>query len=266
MTDTDYHNHPAVSVHQLMRILRAPALYRHDIDHPPQPTDAMRMGSLVHCAVLEPAAVADRYAAWTGPSRATKEGKATWLQFQEANAGREIVDAADLDKSSAIAAAVRSHPAAASIIASLDHVESPIFWVDPATATYCRSKPDGIRLCPSSPLIVDLKTTQDASPRAFARSAVNYLYHMQAAAYIRAATIAHGDHMASARFAIIAVETSAPHLVAVYDMSPALISAGVELLDRALRLYADCELTGNWPGYPETTQTLDAPAWYSIDV
>lgn len=261
MTDTDYHNHPAVSVHQLMRILRAPALYAHERANPPQPTDAMRLGSLTHCAVLEPAAVADRYAAWTGPSRATKEGKAAWLQFQEANAGKEIVDAADIAKAATIAAAVRAHPAASALLASLSAVETPIFWTDPATATACRSKLDGVRHG-AQPLIVDLKTTQDASPRAFARSAVNYMYHMQAAAYIRALAC---SGQPDARVMIIAVETSAPHLVAVYELTPSLILAGTELLDRALRIYANCELIGDWPGYPDATQPLDAPAWYSID-
>ena len=238
MTDTDYHNHPAVSVHQLMRLLRAPALYAHDRTTPQQPSAAMRLGSLVHCAVLEPQAVAERYAAWDGPSIA---------------------------KSSAISAAVRAHPSALAILESLDAIESPIFWRDPATAIACRSKPDGVRLAHrDAPLIVDLKTTQDASAKAFARSAVNFLYHMQAAAYIRAVDLHHGTQ--GTRFVIIAVETTPPHLVAVYELSPGLISAGVELLDRALRLYADCELTGNWPGYPDSVQTLDAPAWYSVDV
>ena len=68
-------------------------------------------------------------------------------------------------------------------------------------------------------LIVDLKTTMDASPDAFARTAANFNYPLQAAYYVdglQAAGIASPDAVTS--FVFLVVEKTPPYGVAVYTL------------------------------------------------
>jgi hypothetical protein len=101
---------------------------------------------------------------------------------------------------------------------------------------------------------VDLKTTTDASPAAFARSVATFRYHVQASHYLS------GLHGAE-RFVFIAVEKTAPYAVAVYELDAAAMAAGDELRQRDMRMIADCRATGEWPGYSDDCQTLSLPKW-----
>ena len=70
----------------LRNMARSPAHYRYNLDHPQEPTDAMRLGTLVHhIALVTPT----RYRIWAGGRRAGKE----WNEFQSETAamGVEIV-------------------------------------------------------------------------------------------------------------------------------------------------------------------------------
>jgi exodeoxyribonuclease VIII len=107
--------------------------------------------------------------------------------------------------------------------------------------------------------MTDIKTCQDASPEAFARSAASYLYHVQAAHYFSAAEHIRGE---TPRFwAFICVESEPPHSVACYVLPGAAVLAGTQLMSKALERYAAALAAGKWPGYPETIDTLPFPKW-----
>jgi len=77
MNNADYHADPAVSASHLHAIAKSPQHYwSRFLDpqrQPVEPTAAMRLGSLVHCAVLEPEELHKRYAVCL--PRNTKAGK-----------------------------------------------------------------------------------------------------------------------------------------------------------------------------------------------
>ena len=77
LSNADYHADPAVSASHLHAIARSPyhywSRYLDPNRKPVEPTAAMRLGSLVHCAVLEPDELSQRYSV-CGP-RNTKAGK-----------------------------------------------------------------------------------------------------------------------------------------------------------------------------------------------
>ena len=62
ISNEEYHADPAISASQLKEIGKSPFHYwKRYVDpdrSPSEPTAAMRLGSLVHCAVLEPNAIA----------------------------------------------------------------------------------------------------------------------------------------------------------------------------------------------------------------
>ena len=107
--------------------------------------------------------------------------------------------------------------------------------------------------CLQGGVIYDIKTTQDARPDAFMRTVANYKYHLQAAHYMRMAEVS--------KFCFIAVETEPPHGVGLYWLDDAWIMEGERLRDRAIQIYMDCTVTGEWPGYEIGSKTLSMPAW-----
>jgi hypothetical protein len=78
-----------------------------------EPTSAMRLGSLAHCAVLEPDELSKRYA--IAPDRRSNAGKAAAAEMSAA--GIEAVSESDMALALNMADAVRQHPYAAALLA-----------------------------------------------------------------------------------------------------------------------------------------------------
>ncbi len=109
-------------------------------------------------------------------SRRTKEGKELWHQFAIQTEGLTILSK-DQDKQiEAMARAIYDHPAAAYLLAKPGKSEIMVNWQD-RTLVDCRGIIDRLT---DDGLIIDIKTTDDASPKGFARSCHKYRYHVQA--------------------------------------------------------------------------------------
>lgn len=248
MPAAQYHAHPAVSKSVLDRIARSPLHARAYIDGVrDEPTPAMNFGTALHSAVLEPSLFAAKYAVFEGDRR-TKDGKARYEELQQR--GATIISAADNDAISAMAMAIRQHPIAARLLAS-GLAESSVFWQHPATGLQCKCRPDW--WIEADETVVDIKSTEDASPAAFARSVAAYRYHVQAAHYLMGTQ--------ARRFLFVAVEKKAPHAVAVYELDDDALQIGMRLRDRDLEQYASCVEFDTWPGFPAEIMPLTLPRW-----
>jgi exodeoxyribonuclease VIII len=215
----------------------------------------MRLGTLTHTAVLEP----DRFSSEViarpeGIDRRTSAGKAAWAAFELEAEGREIITNEEGAKLAAIRDAVRSHPAAAKALAGSPVIEQSIFW--DADGIACRCRPDCVT---EKGVIVDLKTTREASPEGFAKSIAQYRYHVQAAFYSDGYRAAFGE--APRGFVFIAVETEPPYLVAVYVTSETMTQRGRIDYQTDLDTFRRCQDTDTWPGYSEAPLTIDLPKW-----
>lgn len=253
MSAADYHAHPAVSKSILDKIAKSPLHAKAYIEEGlPEPTPAMLFGTAYHMAVLEPERFANTYVVFEGDRR-TKQGKADYESL--ITAGASIISRSDLDAITAMSMAVRNHPDAGPLLQG-GLPEASIFWKDQDTGIECRCRPDYMRGsipdCPADTL-VDLKSCEDASPAAFARSVHNYRYHVQAAHYMHGACVG--------RFVFIAQEKKPPYAVAVYELDEDAIKQGLALRNRDLQTYASCREFNIWPGYPAGIQTLSLPKW-----
>lgn len=247
----DYHAHPAVSKSVLDKIARSPLHARAYLDGArDEPTAAMQFGTALHTAVLEPQRFTSEYAVWDGERR-TNAGKAAYEALLAT--GATIISAADRDAISTMAMAIRQHPVAGDLLAAEGAAESSVFWEHPATGLECKCRPDW--WLQDRGILVDLKTTDDASPQAFARSVANYRYHVQAAHYMSGTQ--------AKRFILIAVEKKAPYAVAVYELDADALAVGDALRQRDLQAYSSCKDFGIWPGYPEEIVPLALPKWAS---
>lgn len=255
LTNAEYHASSAISKSGLDLIRKAPALFKWRRENPQEPTPAMRLGTLTHSAVLEPDSFASSVIALPeGIDRRTSAGKAEWNAFEiEAN-GREIITAEEMAKLEAIRDAVHAHPAAAKALAGSPTIEQSIFWDIDDVA--CRCRPDCVT---ERGVIVDLKTTRDASPDGFAKSIASYRYHVQAAYYSDGYEAAFGE--APRGFVFIAVETEPPYLVGVYVASAQMILRGRSAYEADLETFRRCRDADEWPGYSDTPLTLELPKW-----
>lgn len=253
-----YHKGPGVGSHGLMKILHSPRKFMHAMQHPTVPSDAMIFGSMFHHSVLEPDTFDLHWVAKpVGTDRRTKAGKEAYEAFEAASQGKTIVHHEDMEQCKAMRDRVLTHP---KFCKMLETGRGEITFYAPYAAfdtVVCRARAD--LYVPKTGAIIDLKTTDDATPEAFAKTIVNYKYHLQAAYYLDVVKSAglQADH-----FIFAVIEKTPPFEMALYYLSPRTIEAGRVLYQSALETYASCLAEESWPGLPEEIMELEAPEWH----
>lgn len=257
MTFEEYRKTAGVNWSTLKHARRSMLHYKHQRDAvpPTDPTDAMRLGTACHVAMLEPHRLPLEIAVWEGGRRAGKE----WEAFREMNARKTIVTAEQYATALAMGEAVRRHPVAGPILGNGGHAEESIAWVDRASGLPCKGRIDWR---PARNVIVDLKTAREIGLRAFQSAAWSMGYFHQVAFYRRGLASILGDvERESVTTRIVAVENEAPYDVGVFELDPDGLALADEEIDELLARVAEAERTGKWPGQHEEMRGLRCPAW-----
>lgn len=234
--------------------LQSPAHYHAAESSPIEETPGMRLGTAAHRLIQQPELFRDvQYAIKPeGMSFTTLEGKA----WKKTHAGREILTAEQFAAVQGMAAAIAAHSDASTILRpGVGYIERPVAWVDSDTGLLCKGKPD---LVTFDGWVDDLKTTADASPRAFGAQSARLGYHFSAAMYDDG-LIANGEAVRGNR--LIVVETTPPYVVQVYRIPDRAIERGRERYKAALRTLAECLRANEWPGYSNEIMDLELPRW-----
>jgi hypothetical protein len=247
-TFAEYQSIDSCNWSTLKYAVRSGLHYNYSLTSAGAETDAMRLGRATHTAVFEPDRLLHEYVIWEGGTRRGKE----WEAFKVAHAGKTILKPDELDTACAIRDAVRAHPIAAALLVS-GTPECTIQWTDKDTGIACKARLDWL----SDTALVDLKTTRNIEPRRFGAQCGEMQYHGQLAFYA-SGLLALGLEPA---IKIIAVENSAPHDVAVYDLGDDEQYAGEVQYQEALRTVAACRRSGVWPGGYPAEMGLMLPAW-----
>lgn len=249
--EDDYHASPGVSVSRLKVFAEAPAKAKFGSK---KETAALALGSLIHCAVLEPDDLEHRYQVTDLERRGTK----AWEAEEAAAAGRELIKRPDYEEALRIRDAAHAHPVAREILKPGPLlVEQSMYWLDPATGLLCRGRVDGMRV--DMRVLADVKSTADASPEGFARAVAEYRYHWQEAFYVDGVKAAAG--WTPEAFIFFAIEKEPPYLVGAYEVPPDDVERGRQRVREELERYAECERTNHWPGYSTTLESLHLPHW-----
>ncbi len=187
---------------------------------------SQRLAQALHALVLEPARFAREYFVLDRDAP-TPSGDAQ----PDALAGRVWLSSGEYAALVAARDAIRAYPRAP-LARWLDDgmKELSIYWTDDAGRRW-KARPD----CFTDDIVLELKTTGDVRPRAFARTRRRFGYDLPAAHYVDAVRHLAGR---APRFAFIAVELTAPHYAWLYELSAAeLARAGVELAAARSRFY-----------------------------
>lgn len=268
MSNTDYHAHASLSSSAIKVFNRSPLHYWQAYLNPEreakESSSSMSLGSLVHTLFLEPEQYESEYCLEPeGINKRTKEGKAEYAAFVEANEGKCLISAEQLAVAQSMALALEAHPIT-NILRKYDGlIEASIFYNDPEYGVSCRIRPDWyLPPCDDFPngLIIDLKTTDDARPAAFARTCANFGYDISAAMYVDGIR-EHFVTFAAPDFLFLVVERAAPYAVACYSASPSMIEIGREKLNNSLESFAKCQMVNVWHGYPVLINPINLPSW-----
>jgi len=276
-----YHDGPAISKSGLDLIHRSPAHFKLGVDERReqwtnrefvQPPAAYRLGSLAHTAILEPDKLNDEYRIIPSDiNKRTKAGKAEFAEWMAENSEFTHVTQEEIATTAAMKEAVLGskdaqillgNPKAPSDLYGGDSVltESSVYWHE--GGVQCRCRPDVWHV--DEGILVDFKTTVDASPKAFAKSVLRYRYHVQAGFYLLGTgpgSVVGGDIPDARAFYIVAVEKTPPFGVAVYHMSQEYIDIGRREALNDLAQYESCVTDNYWPSYNHQICTLTPPAW-----
>ena len=243
----EYRAFPAFNQSAAKHILTSPAHYQAYINTPQEETKALRFGTFVHSAVLEPHTLDDLYATAPDCYRRTKEGKAAWAEFATANAGKTILDAEE----SAIGHLVASHARLALKTHGVQFDATEVMYHVDYNGVPLKAAIDGV----AGDYLWDIKTTDDASAAGMLKAIRNYRYNLQAYWYRLVYELATGRRPIGFRF--LFVEKEPPFACAVCEVGPELMSWAIADFEKAVALYKACTESGVWPSYPEEIQVID---------
>jgi hypothetical protein len=236
----------------------SPKHYQHNLTAPRKETPAMRMGSAIHRAVLEPDRLGSTYVRYEGDRRGKK-----WTSFAEsaAESGANVLTATEYDRVEAIVRAVYSHPHAVDLLGRATVREKRLDWtIDCGLGGHVdvRGTPDS--LAPDFSILAGLKTTGIADPRRWDQEATRMNYHAQSSIYVDGIEILYGVRPA---VYWIVVEQRAPHDVAVYHVGEDVLAEGRRCYRQWIDDVIHCERADEWPGRSPEIVPFELPAWAS---
>jgi hypothetical protein len=246
---------------ELSRLAKNPAKWLEG--EPEEKSDAMDWGSLIDCIVLTPEYFDARYAItpeiYLGPKGEEKEWNwnaaycKQWRE-QERAQGREPVKPKIASEAQLAAHRLRENPIIAEFLAGAKtQAKCEVNYEDEDTGLVITL----VGLLDIVPdidgrygnVLGDLKTTDDASERAWERTVWSYGYHVQAAIYLDMFNACSGE--AREGFAHVIQESSKPYAVARRVLSADYIAIGRDTYREQLRKYCRCLSEGYWPDYDD---------------
>ncbi len=236
------------------------------------------LGKALHFSILQP----EEFEAKVFKGPVDRRGN-KWTDAEEwcKSAGKLLLTAGQYEKAETIRDAVHADTYINNLITGGDGVvEMSAYWL--RNGVLCKCRPDFYRR--DIGVVVDLKSALSANPHDFARSVVNYGYHVQEAWYTDGLNEALGATRAADTytpatdedpasevkgmaaggvqgFLFLAFEKEAPYAAKLYELPPSIVSEGRAIADRAFETYAKCKAEGRWPAYGDDVTELRFPRW-----
>jgi hypothetical protein len=168
--------------------------------------------------------------------------------FHTAMEGKSFDAGADQSKIVVMRNNTLTHPKLSGLI---DSGKKEYTFIMKQDDVYLRCRPD--LWVPEMNLIIDYKTTFDASPDAFAIAAKKYRMKFAASYYMKIVSELSGERVD--QFWLVAVEKSGKHHVAIYAYYREDCAETFEEIDRAIELYKK-GVSGEWDGYSQEIKRL----------
>jgi hypothetical protein len=262
MTNEQYHSDTSsISKSGLDKIESSPLdywwHYLRPEREPHKPTEAMIFGTAVHSAILEPNEFQKTYVVMPPINKRTNIGKAEFASLTsmcESN-GQVLIDPTEYSDVLRMRDAIFKHPTA-KLLFQNGIAEQTFMFQESNTGAKCKIRPDW--LDNTSGLVVDLKTTEDATPNGFAKSAWEYKYYKQDPFYLDGLEACGNDR---AGFVFVNIEKTEPFKIGIHYLDGKSRQLGRDEYLRNCETYVKCLENGIWKGYEEKISEVSLPAW-----
>lgn len=259
LTDETYHRDTTrISKSGLDLINQSPAHYydkylNPDPYYPPIKKDEKHfdIGSVFHCAMLEPNEFFKRYIVTTKKvDRRTTKGKWEWNEFIRSANGRKIINADVYEWAMRMQESAMKNPIVKKLF-ERGYAERICEFIEPTTGASCKCRPDWETV---DNILVDLKSTDDASINGFEKSVRKFRYYVQDPFYRDGLDAERG--IFPELFIFVAVEKKPPFGVGLFTVDQDDINRGRDVYIKNIERWLECRKTGVWPGYPTEIQSL----------
>jgi hypothetical protein len=255
--DDAYNSHPGLSQSGAkVLVSQSPAHFKAYLERDrSEQTAAQRLGTLIHLASLQPKVFDATIVVAPECDKRTTAGKEIWASFQSSlKPGQEAISQKDGEIVTAVSIAARAGLDKLMKDFDGEYMITEVPMVGRVNGTDIKGRLDAIITTKAGKrIVVDIKTTTDASLNSFSRDCANYMYFLQSAWYT---TLAHAD-----QFVFLAVEKDAPNAWACYTLDEASHQKGLALMNSAIDLFRSCNTFKQFPGYPQEVQTMTLPKW-----
>lgn len=222
---------------------------------PEDQKEALSFGKAAHTLLLGESGFRDQYAVRPDQWKDWRTKAAQAWKAEQEEAGRTILVPAHLAAIRGIAKSLESHPLVRQgILHGL--VEHTIVCQDKTTGVWLKIRPDVVPQADG--VLVDGKTTTDASPQAIQRTILNFGYPMQGA--LGTIVMKEALDVTITDFVLVFFEKETPHAVAVTAIDNEWLYWARRQVRRSIDKFARCVETGEWPGY-EVESTTHMPQW-----
>jgi exodeoxyribonuclease VIII len=248
MPASEYHEYSGASASRLKDMMDSPAHMRYKMLNPKPPTKDMITGTAVHSRILEPDKFFKEFVKSPNFDRRTNAGKAAADDFALNNLGKTIILPDQFEICQRSYDSVMSHPDVRKLLEADGECETSLFWK--FREINCKARIDKRVLVGDQKMILDVKTTSDASPEGFPREITNWRYDLQAAFYQAGENIVNGDPP-SLGFLFLAIEKEPPYAFGLYLLDEASLDVGQKKFLRMLDLWEKCDKDDVWPHYTD---------------
>lgn len=204
-----------------------------------------RKGTAMHSAILEPKLFAQTVEQWPAGLLSADGGirsnDAKAYRDQAAAAGVILLKDAEYDAVKRMAESVQA--VCGTWLNGEAKKEHVIYWTDPDSGLPCKLRLDWWMELPDSNIVIDLKTSADASPEGFRTSVKRFRYWFQSDHYSSGVTLQNGK---PTEFYFAVVDTEFPHTTALYSIDEETKRHAGEKRQRTLAEIAECLATGDW--------------------
>ena len=265
MSNEDYHDkklHPHISSSDVKEVAKTSTLHwALKQARPRKETPAMLKGTCIHALILEPEK--DLIATYDGIRRGKDWDKA---KAAADKAGKVIVKPDELEEYQSIAsAAFETCPDLLKFVQQPNFVaEASVFTECDVTGLPIKVRPDGL-LMPKKKgdkaIVLDVKTTVDASPEGFPRQINKYLYSVQAAFYMNTLRCAK---IPCERFIFAAVDGDTG-ITVLHELSELYLKYSENKMYEAMHKLAEAKESGKFDTGWTGVNTVHLPSWLSSD-
>ena len=214
-------------------------------------TKAMADGTAVHSFFLERDSFNADYVTKPADIKLnTKVGK-EWAQEHQ---GKIIIDSEFSNNLLEMEKSFMDSPAKL-IYDNKGQTELSYFW-DDLVLVRGKCRPDWIS--DDGNIVVDVKTTIDASPKGFQKSISNWGYHLQLGWYLRGL---RKLGLPAKEFIFIAIEKTPPFCVGVYSADQNMINFAMKEIDQLMPEIQTAMMSNEFPDYTPEITSIGLPPW-----